>query len=337
VNDPTDDKALDEYLKGGSAVSRRYRELGADPVPTDVDRLVLERAHAAVTRPSRSQAWRRWSVPVALAASVVLAVAILLETGGRQDTSLVTSQEPASTGVAPAASEFERKSEIARDESRADKLQSRSVPPASQREVVVQIAPVVPDVALEVPFAPAPSEVSVTAKRAVEAAAPAPVAAAPILADEPQRELQALQNQAPPEYNSSPSSNAAVQATAAQADTAQAPTAKARTRDDAGANDLSEVTVTGARRNFPSAAAGAGPRNTVPRTASYADGEEVAEDSAAAAAQPGSYTDPERWLEAIRQLRKDGKAREADLEWKRFRAAFPDHQVAESDTARPQR
>jgi hypothetical protein len=49
-----------------------------------VDRLVMQRAHAAVTRPSRSQTWRRWSVPVALAASVVLAVAILLETGVRQ-------------------------------------------------------------------------------------------------------------------------------------------------------------------------------------------------------------------------------------------------------------
>jgi hypothetical protein len=332
VNDPIDDKALDEYLEGGSAVSRRYRELGADPVPGDLDRLVLQRAHAAIARPSRSQAWRRWSVPVALAASIVLAVAIVLETGVRQDAALVTSQEPASTGVAPAAADLERKSEIARDESRVDKLERQSVPPASEHEVVVQIAP---SPAAPPPFAPAP-EVSVTADRAVEAAAPVAVAPAPILADEPQRQLQALENRAPPQYDSVPASDAAVQATATQASVAQRSAAKARTREEPAARELSEVTVTGARRNA-SSAAGAGPHNTVPRTTSYVAAEEVPVDSAAPAAQPGSYTDPERWLEAIRQLRKDGKTREADLEWKRFRATFPDHQVLESDTARPQR
>jgi len=46
------------------------------------------------------------------------------------------------------------------------------------------------------------------------------------------------------------------------------------------------------------------------------------------------YSDPEQWLEDIRQLRKDNKQQEADREWRRFRAAFPDHEVAADDPAR---
>jgi hypothetical protein len=241
----------------------------------------------------------------------------------------VTSPEPASTGVAPAAVDSEHESEITRAESRADKLESRSAPRGSEHEVVVQIAP---SQAVPPQFA-APPDVSVTAKRTAEAPAPAAVAVAPVLADEAQRELQALQDPAPPQYESDPSANAAVQATAAQA---QASATKPPARYEAEVHDLSEVTVTAARRKLTSAATGAGPRNTVRRANSYAD-EEVAGDAAAPATQPASYSDPERWLEAIRELRKEGKTREADLEWKRFHAAFPDHPVPESDTARPQR
>ena len=35
------------------------------------------------------------------------------------------------------------------------------------------------------------------------------------------------------------------------------------------------------------------------------------------------FSDPERWLEQIRQLRKENKQTEADREWRRFREAFP--------------
>ena len=44
--------------------------------------------------------------------------------------------------------------------------------------------------------------------------------------------------------------------------------------------------------------------------------------------------DPEAWLKAIRELRKENKQEQADREWQRFRAAFPDYEVAETDAAR---
>ena len=48
MSEPIDIKALDEYLKGGSDISQRYRELGREDVPPELDQRVLEAARAAV-------------------------------------------------------------------------------------------------------------------------------------------------------------------------------------------------------------------------------------------------------------------------------------------------
>ena len=48
MSDPIDIKALDEYLKGGSDISQRYRDLGSEDVPPELDRRVLDEARAAV-------------------------------------------------------------------------------------------------------------------------------------------------------------------------------------------------------------------------------------------------------------------------------------------------
>lgn len=70
-----------------------------------------------------------------------------------------------------------------------------------------------------------------------------------------------------------------------------------------------------------------------------ADTQEIVVTGNAAASRPISaplpqYSDPERWLQDIRQLRKDNKQEQADREWRRFREAFPDHPVSETDAAR---
>jgi hypothetical protein len=92
VSDPIDIKALDEYLKGGSDISQRYRELGREDVPSELDRRVLDAARAAVASGggARSRSWLRWSAPVALAASVVLVVTVVIESGVQDDTSFAT-------------------------------------------------------------------------------------------------------------------------------------------------------------------------------------------------------------------------------------------------------
>ena len=96
---------------------------------------------------------------------------------------------------------------------------------------------------------------------------------------------------------------------------------------------LQDIIVTGATRPTATAGAGAGPRNTVPRSRAVSADEYEAPAAESTSAQPRVYTDPERWLEDIRELRRNGKDREADQEWERFRTAFPHHPVADSDIA----
>ena len=47
-------------------------------------------------------------------------------------------------------------------------------------------------------------------------------------------------------------------------------------------------------------------------------------------------SDPELWLEEIRDLRRAGKVADADREWQAFRKSFPDFRVADDDIARKQ-
>jgi hypothetical protein len=43
----------------------------------------------------------------------------------------------------------------------------------------------------------------------------------------------------------------------------------------------------------------------------------------------------ERWLKKIRTLRANGRVEDADRQWRKFRKAFPDYDVAVDDVARP--
>lgn len=70
-----DDRELEQYLEGGSKLSRRYRDAGGETSPPDLDEAILARAHAELRRkPDVSGRLNRLLTPVALAASVVLGV-----------------------------------------------------------------------------------------------------------------------------------------------------------------------------------------------------------------------------------------------------------------------
>lgn len=113
MNEPIDDKAFEEYLKRGSPVSQHYQALDSDELPADIDRQVLARAQEAVRAPvvRKTRAWQRWSVPVALAASAVLAVSIVIESGQHESTLTRAPSYPAAeretTTAVPQADEQE--------------------------------------------------------------------------------------------------------------------------------------------------------------------------------------------------------------------------------------
>jgi hypothetical protein len=303
-NDPgrDDDAALAEYLKGGSVVSQRYRETAVEAVPPNLDERVLKMAHAAVETGGASR-WRRrgWVAPLALAASAVLVVSIVIESGVHRGEDAVAVQAPAPRAEAPAA---DASAELALQEQRA-----------AQTFVTSAEAPQ--------PAAPvAPAE---RAKEAEKVAADAQRA---------QRMLeQTAQVRAEEQNVASPPAALAGESGSAKTDIPAVVVSAPARRDAAAvstspvaadATEVDQVIVTGAEaaRDVPRST---GPRNTV-RPARSRD-----EEPAAAAEAPRT---PEAWLEDIRDLRRRGREREADEEWDRFRKAHPDYAVPESDIAR---
>ena len=67
-----DDRELEQYLKGDSPLSRRYRDASAESAPPELDEAILAQARAELRR--KPVGINRWLAPVALAASVVLGV-----------------------------------------------------------------------------------------------------------------------------------------------------------------------------------------------------------------------------------------------------------------------
>ena len=76
-----DDKLLQEYLAGDSALSRLYRDRATEQPDAHLDATIRARAHAAVARDARvahSPFARNWMVPTSLAAVLVLSVSVVV-------------------------------------------------------------------------------------------------------------------------------------------------------------------------------------------------------------------------------------------------------------------
>ena len=78
MSDQKDDQALEEYLKGNSALSSRYRtESAAEQPPTHVDAEIIAAAKKAVEDKKSGSA--RWYVPLSLAAIVVICFSVVFK------------------------------------------------------------------------------------------------------------------------------------------------------------------------------------------------------------------------------------------------------------------
>lgn len=292
--DLPDEQQLDEYLQGGSSVSRQYRQLRGAEVPAELDRQVLRQAHDAVksTRPAKSR-WMRWSAPLAVAASAVLVVAIVIESGVQDE--VVLYSEPVSAPVP--VMESKRKSEAADSDLAASAPVETRMPPTSELAPVAPQRDEVPAYAM-VPEAPVST-----------AASPSPQLDMPAV-----EESRRARNVAPPPQAAPTSAPRPVAVNAQAFKQAQ--------------HALDAHKAAGSARQEQ-----AGPRNTVPQTTSISTTANAVAEREQSEELP-QYSDPELWLRDIRQLRKENKPADADREWRRFREAFPAYEVAESDTAR---
>ncbi len=305
MSDPIDIKALDEYLKGCSDISQRYRELGGDAVPPDLDRRVLAEARAAVAGggTARSRSWLRWSAPVALAASVVLVVAVVIESPVQDETLAI---QPVSEESAQARQLEPEPQSVPEQPLAAEppSVRPAAPPPASASKVERKRAD----------NAPVVEEVLVNAQVAREQSfATTPVAGESVAIDSAEPQL-AAERPAPAMRTQTTSARDEADRTAGLEDSS----AKANA-----STDLQEVAVTGARQRRTQGRT-AGPRNTISGSAF---------ETRPAADADAEQSDPAKWLEEIRELRRAGKTVEADAAWERFREAFPDFPVAQDDLA----
>jgi hypothetical protein len=101
------DNEFDDFLARRKPVFPRPSDDSLEP-PPDLDRIVLRQAREAIrsSEPEPQYHGSRWGMPVALAASVLLAVTLLLHVVSREPVPVVTVQnvaEQESTAAAPAA------------------------------------------------------------------------------------------------------------------------------------------------------------------------------------------------------------------------------------------
>lgn len=81
---PDDDRELDDFLAGRSELSRLYRDDAASVrAPAALDAAVLAAAQASatftVTGKATTRRWRRWRIPLSLAASMLIGIGVLRE------------------------------------------------------------------------------------------------------------------------------------------------------------------------------------------------------------------------------------------------------------------
>ena len=329
MSDPIDIKALDEYLKGGSDISQRYRELDSGEVPPELDRRVLDEARAAVASGNggRSRSWLRWSAPLALAASVVLAVAVVIESGVQNDASFATKQvaaDKAHVEQRREAEESKLQEQVAQEPQQESQQPQQESPQEPQRQFVAEPPAVM---APQAPAAPVPAAAPSAALAKAEAERSNSVASR----EEVRVDAKALRDQPAMTSPITVITSANIDSPAPQVAAEQPappPSVEADSSDDA----VSSVSSAGTRARR--AGRTAGPRGTVSGSALSGETRPAADEDADAS---DLRSDPLKWLESIRELRRTGKTEEADRAWQEFHQAFPNFPVADDDLARKQR
>ena len=281
------------------------------------------RAAVASGGGGRSRSWLRWSAPLALAASVVLVVTVVIESGVQDDTSFATK-------AVDEVRRERRSDRMHEHQLRGGLLQSPTQPPEQ--------------------FAPEPAAMRHSARRRAGAG----VAASG--GDSPRPRRSARRDVAPEEVRVD------ARAVRDQSQAVSALSSRRRSIREMRSSQPSSrhrlagsVATISARKEVDRAAAEAEADSADDSVGEIVTGNRVrraargalpvratrspARHSAVRRGRPPSterreQSDPEQWLEEIRDLRRAGKVADADREWQEFRKSFPDFRVADDDIAR---
>lgn len=305
----SEDNDLSEYLSGDTKVSRRYRAIEADEIPAELDRFVHAQSRADIAstsltianvtslpaRSSRLLLWRRIGTPVALAASVVLVVSILLDKDVKDGLVPVPNVEPLSASSTPPID-----LPVETSESKAVDVvtpESTAKPVAVTRRQRTNVPSAAPPLRAKAVEPAVLNEVVVTGFVIQSRVEDSPLPVEVFSSDEPP--------------------------------TSSANRSRTNARRSHEATGLEEVMVTAQKRSA-TPNAGGGPRGTIP-PASFSP----REPTEAELEKQYREANPMEWLIFIRELRASGNSRKANREWRRFVKAHPTYPVADTDAARP--
>jgi hypothetical protein len=290
-------------------VSAHYRELGAEEPPRALDEAILAASRRAVdSRPAPLVAPTgrgRWYFPVAAAAIITLAVAVTVQIERQRPDDEFLAQAPAPVPEQKEAQPLkeERVLNANRGADQRGAVAGSAGPKAAPKPMSPPRA-FTPDPPAPA-TTPAPAPQSNDALRDLAKSTEAPAAAA-----EPARPLE-----------SSPRVRAQVQPRSDAAETRRLE-AELQVKPDASG---SRGSVSAAPK-LPAPVAS--PVPTVARTAPAPQAKPMPNVGAAAIAS-ALYVNPERWLEQIVELRREGKHDDADKLLAEFRRSYPDYKLSD--------
>ena len=273
-------------------VSARYRELRGGEPPARLDDAILAASRRAVHAGPGARSVRRWAVPVSLAAAVILSVMVTLHV--QEELPGLEAPAPASPARAPAA--------------------PSPAAPAETSKAVTQ--------APAAKVAPAPER---------RAATPPP--AKPEGEARAKNERQDARVQAPPQFTPEPAPAPAPVLARKAPDTAPAAVGELSARSTVGAGVASSSA--GPAAAAPAAAA---PATSAPAAAPMQMRERAAardlSDAVAKRTEEARSNDqadaPEKQLERIAALRREGRHAEADKLLAEFRQRYPQYRIPEA-------
>lgn len=278
-------------------VRQAYRTLPDDVAPPALDERVLEAARTALEKP-RGAAWKRWSAPLALAASVIVVVTVVLDPGARKEATVRSMAAPR----------------------QADAVQKREAPRAAAAESDL---PAVKEAAREQP-AEAPPEkipnIDVTAQRRSEPMQDVPIAIGALHED--------AAAYAPPKLEPPPlSAPAAPPMTADDARAAAPRPLDANGSAPATAAEASKQSRTDENEEVRVTAAAQAPAPPTPIADASSKRQETKGQSSveefAVAGSPASDVEMRRWLRKIQALQSEGNRRRAAREIDKFKREYP--------------
>jgi hypothetical protein len=135
---------LENWLAGDSPLSRRYSELGDEQPPPELDRKILSSAAEASKVVPLERTTRRWGASIAVAATVLLCVSIVVNLSIQPDGPLLGEAPPqVEFADRPSAwREAESEGDSYPDGGRLDALRRRSqpamAPPSVAEEVMIE-------------------------------------------------------------------------------------------------------------------------------------------------------------------------------------------------------